>query len=150
MWKTNTENDLLIQISGTEIEALRSAVLGMGQPDPVQPSIDQVVAEVRGYIAANIKNDLDADASKIPDRLIGAAVAKIIIQILTRAGGTMIDPEGARAKAADKADTLLGKVASGSFSITDPVSGKESTGGGATVIGKRKPRVTRNNLNGLY
>jgi hypothetical protein len=126
-WRIITESDLLKQISGVELEALRGVVLADGQIDPVQPAIDDVTAEVRGYVAGNVKNDLDADASKIPDRLIGAAVAKIIIQIMTRAGGTMIDPEGARAKAADKADTLLGKVARGEFSIADPVSGNEGS-----------------------
>jgi len=127
MWRIITEADLLKQISGTELEALRGVVLADGQADPVQPCIDDVTAEVRGYVAANVKNDLDYDSAKIPDRLIGAAVAKIIIQIMTRAGGTMIDPEGARAKAADKADTLLGKVSSGSFSIADPISGNEGS-----------------------
>jgi hypothetical protein len=126
MWREITEPDLLKQISGTELEALRSAALG-NQDDPVQPSIDDVTAEVRGYIAGNAKNDLDADPAKLPDRLIAAAVSLIIIQIMTRAAGTMIDPDGARQKRADEARRLLGHVAEGKFSIADPVTGKEST-----------------------
>jgi len=148
MWRKLTELDLLKQISGVELESLRDIILGDGQDDPVQPSIDDVTAEVRGFVAAS-GVDLDSDTSFLPDRLIGAAVSKIIITIMTRAGGTMIDPEGARAKAADKADRLLRDVAAKKFSITDPDSGTESTAtGGATVVNKRTPRVNRENLRG--
>ena len=149
MWKPLTELDLLKQISGAELDALRGIVLSDSQDDPVQPSIDDVTAEVRGFVAAS-GVDLDADTSTIPDRLIGAAVSKIIITIMTRAGGTMIDPEGARAKAADKADRLLRDVAAGKFSISDPDTGTESAAiGGATVVNKRTPRVNRTNLKGM-
>lgn len=141
MWRLITEADLLKQISGAELDALRSAVLG-DQPDPVQPSIDDVTAEVRGYIAANSKNDLDADASKIPDRLIAASVSLIIIQIMTRAGGTLIDPEGARQKRADEARRLLRDVAAGSFSIADPVTGVESNEMPVPVYTPRRQRTT--------
>jgi len=149
LWRAITEADLLTQISGTELEALRGVVLADGQSDPVQPSIDAVTAKVRGYIAANGSNTLSADLSTIPPRLIDSAVALLIIQIMTRAGGTMIDPEGARAKAADKADTLLRDVAAGRFSIADPVSGTESKAGGATVVGPRTPRITRDGMKGF-
>jgi hypothetical protein len=141
MWRQITEADLLKQISGAELDSLRGVVLG-NQDDPVQPSIDDVTAEVRGYIAANSKNDLDADASKIPDRLIAASVSLIIIQIMTRAGGTVIDPEGARQKRADEARRLLRDVASGSFSITDPVTGVESNEMPVPVYTPRRQRTT--------
>jgi len=149
LWRAITEADLLTQISGTELEALRGVVLADGQADPVQPSIDAITAKVRGYIAANASNTLSADLSTVPPRLIDSAVALIIIQIMTRAGGTLIDPEGARAKAVDKADTLLRDVAAGRFSIADPITGTESKAGGATIVGKRTPRITRENMGGF-
>lgn len=148
MWRAITETDVVTQISGAELDALREAVLADGQDDPVQPCIDDVTAEVLGYVAAS-GAELDSDTSKVPDRLIGAAVSKIIILIMTRAAGTMIDPEGARAKAADKANTLLRDVAAKRFSITDPESGSEASQGGATVVNKRTPRVSRDNLKGF-
>jgi hypothetical protein len=126
-WRAITESDLLTQISGTELEALRGVVLADGQIDPVQPCIDAITSKVRGFVAGNINNDLDADAAKIPDRLIDSAVSLIIIQIMTRAGGTMIDPNGARKAAADEASRLLRDVAAGKFSITDPTSGTENS-----------------------
>lgn len=125
MWRAITEADILKQISGVELDALREAVLGDLQEDPVQPCIDDLTNEVRGYIAA-AGIDLDPDESKIPDRLIRSAVSKIIIDIMSRAAGTMIDPEGARAKAADKADKLFARVADGKFSIEDPTTEEES------------------------
>lgn len=124
-WRAITESDVLTQISGAELEALRGAVLASGQSDPVQPCIDAVTAKVRGFVAANSSNSLDSDKSKVPDRLIEGAVSLIIIQIMTRAGGTMIDPEGARQKAADEANRLLRDVSAGKFSIADPVTGNE-------------------------
>lgn len=141
MWRQITEADLLKQISGAELDALRGVVLG-DQDDPVQPSIDDVTAEVRGYVAANSKNDLDVDSSKLPDRLIAASVSLIIIQIMTRAGGTLIDPEGARQKRADEARRLLRDVASGNFSITDPVTGIESNEMPVLVYTPRRQRTT--------
>ena len=148
-WRKITEADLLTQISGTELEALRGVVLADGQADPVQPSIDAITSKVRGFVAGNIRNDLDADPAKIPDRLIDAAVSLIIIQIMNRAGGTMIDPNGSRQKSADEANRLFRDVAAAKFSITDPVTGTESTGGGVTVVGKRTPRITRDNMGGF-
>jgi hypothetical protein len=141
-WRIINEPDILNQLSGAELESLRSAALGMGQADPVQPSIDDVTAEVRGYIAANSKNELDADPDKLPDRLIAAAVSLTIIQIMTRAAGTMIDPQGARQKRADEARRLLRDVASGNFSITDPLSGKESNEMPMPIYKPRRRRTT--------
>ena len=149
IWRAITEADLLTQISGTELEALRGVVLADGQADPVQPSIDAITSKVRGYIAVNASNTLAADLSTIPPRLIDSAVALIIIQIMTRAGGTMIDPNGARKAAADEANLLFRDVASGRFSIADPISGTESKAGGATIVGPRTPRVTRDNMGGF-
>jgi hypothetical protein len=149
IWRAITEADLLTQISGKELAAMRRVVLADSQEDPVQPSIDQITAEVRGYIAANSANKLDADLNTVPPRLIGSAVSLIIVQVMARAGGTMIDPESARSKRADEARRMLRDVAAGNFSISDPVHGTESTGVGVTVVGKRNPRVTRANLGGL-
>ena len=147
-WRNITEADVLTKISGAELSGYRKAVLAGGQADPVQPSIDLVTAKVRGFVAGNSANTLSSDAAQIPDRLIGAAVALIIIEIMSRVAGKIIDPEGARRKDADEANRLLRDVAAGHFSINDPVSGRENTGGGASVVGRRAPRVNRQNLQG--
>lgn len=148
-WRKITEADLLTQISGAELDGFRKAALAKKQPDPVQPSIDLVTAKVRGYVAGKHAGALSANSSAVPERLIGAAVSMVIIEIQTRAAGILIDPKGARQKAADEAGRLLRDVAAGNFSITDPSTGQESSSSGASVMNSRKPRVTRNNLKGL-
>jgi hypothetical protein len=145
-WRAIAESDVLTQISGAELDALRGVVLADGQSDPVQPAIDAVTAKVRGFVAANASNALDTDASKIPDRLIEGAVSLIICQIISR---TTMEPNATRQKNADNANTLLRDVAAGRFSIADPVTGTESKSGGVTVVGKRTPRVTRDSLGGF-
>ncbi len=124
MWKVITESDVLTQISGTELESLRGVVLADGQADPVQPSIDAITAKVRGFVAGNIHNELDADPAKIPDRLIDAAVSLIIVKIISR---TTMEPNATRQKSAEGADSLLRDVSAAKFSITDPVSGNENS-----------------------
>ena len=145
-WRIITEADVVTQITGVELDSYREVVLADGQADPVQPSIDGVTATVRGFVSANSKNDLDADTAKIPDRLIDAAVALIVVKIISRAGQ---EPSDTRKTLASDANRLLRDVASGKFSIEDSVTGVESTGGGATVVNQRTPRVTRDNMKGL-
>ena len=77
-WITITEAHVLTQISGAELSALRTAALAALQADPVQPSIDQVTAEVRGYVAACKSNTLDTTTSTIPDRLLRHAIALVV------------------------------------------------------------------------
>jgi hypothetical protein len=139
MWRQITEADLLTQISGAEVEALRGVVLADGQEDPVQPCIDAITAKVRGFVAGNAKNDLDADISKIPDRLIDSAVSLIVVQILSRATQ---EPTETRKTLASDANRLLRDVASGNFSITDPVTGIESNEMPVPVYTPRRQRTT--------
>jgi len=149
-WRAITEADVLKKISSVELDSFREIVLGNDQADPVQPAITDITAEVRGHVASS-GVDMDADTSTIPDRLIRSAVAKIIIDIMTRAGGTLIDPEGARAKAADKADKLFVRVADGKFSIADPVTEEESGEAAPKPIytPSRKRTTTRQQQEGL-
>jgi hypothetical protein len=145
-WRIITEADVVTQITGVELDSYREVVLADGQADPVQPFIDGVTATVRGFVTANSKNDLDADTAKIPDRLIDAAVALIVVKIISRAGQ---EPSDTRKTLASDANRLLRDVASGKFSIEDSVTGVESTGGGVSVVNQRTPRVTRDNMKGL-
>lgn len=124
MWRTILESDILTQISGAELEAMRGVVLAEGQADPVQPCIDAVTSKVRGFVAGNAKNELDADATTIPDRLIDSAVSLIVVLIISRA---TMEPNETRKKLADDANRLLRDVASGSFSIADPTTGNEGS-----------------------
>jgi hypothetical protein len=123
-WVVLTEAHLLKHISGDELTALRAAALAAGQADPVQPSIAEVTAEVLGRVAACRSNTLDADSTKIPDRLIGAACAKVVAVIIGRIPGYELDAK--KVRALESADRLLRDVASCDFAIDDPATGDES------------------------
>jgi hypothetical protein len=148
-WRALTEADLLAKMSSPELEAFRAAAIADGQADPIAAAIGQVTDLVRGYIASNTKNTLDVATDTLPVRLIPAAVDILVVDIPARAGGVQIDPEDARAKAKAQAIRLLEQVAADRFSIADPVSGQESSSGGATVVNARPPRFNRDNLRGF-
>lgn len=123
-WLAITEAHLLQHISGAELEALRAAALADGQADPVQPSIDQVTAQVRGYVAACRANTLDSDTDAIPDRLLAAACAMVVAVIIGRIPGYELDEK--KKSALDEARRLMRDVAACTFAIEDPTTGSES------------------------
>jgi hypothetical protein len=125
-WIAITEALVLTRISGAELEGFRAAALGSGQADPVQPAIDQVTNLVRGYVAACASNVL-GDDGKIPDKLLGAALDMLVIDIPKRAAGIVLDPTDERAKAYTRAVRLLERVADCKFAIDDPTTGETST-----------------------
>ena len=147
-WRKIVEADIVTQITGVELDSYREVVLADGQDDPVQPSIDGVTATVRGFISANHKNDLDDDATKIPDRLIDAAVSLIVVKIISRAGQ---EPSDTRKTLASDANRLLRDVAAGNFSIADPVTSQESSENAAKPIYRpsRQRTTTRQQQDGI-
>lgn len=145
-WSTITEAKLLVQaISGVELAALRAAALGSGQVDPVQPSIDQVTGEVRGYVAACKQNTLDADTAKIPDRLMAAACMMVAVAIIGRVPGYDLDEK--KKAALENALRLMRYTATCEFAIEDPVSGDESSP--RPDIGERGRDFTRDTQDGI-
>src|SRR4051812_33234539 len=118
-WRAITEADLLTRISGPELAAIRAAALGVAQADPVQATIDQVTLEVRGRVAACRANTLGA-GDTIPDELLSHALALIVMALMPRAAGLVIDGDGARKDAADWADKILRDVAKCEFAIEQP------------------------------
>lgn len=145
-WVIITEADVLTHISGSELEALRAVALKTGQVDPVQPSIDQATATVRGYVAACRENKLDTTTTKIPDRLLDAACDMIVAIIIGRVPGYDLD-EGRQDKN-NAAMKLLRDVGACKFSIEDPVTGEEQSGS-IEVVDSTTRQTTRAQLNGL-
>lgn len=136
-WRRITEEDLLTRISGTELETFRSLLLGDGQKDPVEFYIDQVTDQARGSIAGHKANTLGL-AGTIPQKLIGPCVDLIVIEIMKRCGGVLVDPNDARKDAARKADKLFERVENGKFAIEEP--NEKST----EVIGAPSPSISAN------
>lgn len=116
-WIEVTEADLLTAISGAELTGYRGAALASGQSDPVDPTIQQVVDEVRGYVGGCAKNTL-GPAGTIPSKLLSTALDLIVFRIPNRVGR---DPKAGRDKAAENAMKRLEQVAACKFDIEEPV-----------------------------
>lgn len=148
-WIAITESHLLTAISGPELEALRAAALADGQADPVADVLSQVTERIRGDVAANASNVL-GPTGQIPERLLSAALALIVWDIMRRPGASIIDDENqSRAKAVDRAEALLKRVADGTYAIEDPTTGEDQTNSAVTVVTKTTRQATRESLKGL-
>ena len=121
-WRAITEADVLTQISGDELAAVRAASLQAAQADPLAPTITQVTQEVRGYVAACSQNVLDATGTTVPTELIGHAVAIIVPRLMARVAGLSIDKDKVRGDAAREAMRVLRDVAACHFAIVQPTT----------------------------
>lgn len=128
-WRAITEADVLTVISAPELEAFRSAALGDGQADPVEAVITQTTADVQGYVGANRANRV-GPAGTIPETLLQTALDYMLLKIMSRSAGVIIDPEGARKAAGERAERRLRDVAAGAFAVEQPETFNEETFGG--------------------
>jgi hypothetical protein len=135
-WVTLTSDDMLRALTGPERTAVQTAALGAGQADPLPGIIADVVAEARGYIAANKANVLGEDGT-VPEKLRGALIARARFEAFTRlpVGRSLLTED--RVKANEAAVTLLRDVAAGRFAIEEPaiVSGE--------ILPSPRPSFTR-------
>lgn len=148
-WRAITEADLLTRISGPELSAIRAAALGTAQPDPVQATIDQVTLEVRGRVAACRANQLGS-GDTIPDELLAHALAMIVVALMPRAAGLMIDANDARKDAAKRAESVLKDVARCDFAIEQPANVSSQVLSSPTPsICANTPTITRQSTDGM-
>lgn len=115
-WITLAEADVLTVLSGPELAGYRAAALADAQADPVQPTLDDVTGDVRGYVAACNKNTLGPDGT-IPARLKSAALDLVAVRIPSRVGRS---PKPGRKELAEQAIEKLKAVAACKFGIADP------------------------------
>jgi hypothetical protein len=118
-WITISEDQVVTKLSGPEAAALKAAALKTDQEDPLPAVIEQVVREVRGYVAACERNKLGA-GSTIPDELQGAAISRIRFELATRLPVASLLTDDRR-RANEQALTLLRDVAACRFAIVAPV-----------------------------
>ncbi len=118
-WRQPTEADILRKISGDELDAIRDAALGAGQPDPVADSLATAVNVVRGYIRANGRNAMGATGT-LPEAIIEPAIDWLTVPLFARVAGMAIDPENSRVTARRQAIALFEQVAAGKFAIEAP------------------------------
>lgn len=137
-WIVLTADELLRSLTGPEKAAVSSAALGAGQSDPVPTIIEDVVNEVRGYIAANSHNVLGISGT-IPEKLKIATLSRARYEALTRLpiGRSILTED--RVKANEAARTLLRDVAAGRFQVEEPTEAHPTESGGPGVRLVRNP-----------
>lgn len=117
-WITITESDLLTRLSGAELSAFRAAALAEDQPDPLAVTIEAVVEEIRGFLAAG--HWPLGPVLTIPRKLANVALDRIVWELMKRPGATIIDTNDARKDANARALALLRDVAARKFAVEDP------------------------------
>ena len=143
-WIPINEARILTKVSGAELSSLRAAALAEGQADPVAEIITQVTDEIHGYIPASVTRGAP---DTIPSRLMGAALDRVVWEIMKRPGATIIDDaNGSRAKANAAATRLFERLQQGQFAIEDPETGSSTNDAASDPV---NPPSQHENLNGL-
>jgi len=144
-WRAILESDVLTVINSEKLEGIRAAALADGQPDPVQPTIDQVTDQVRGYVATH--NTLGLDGT-IPESLIAYALDIIAVRIPMRVDE---DPSEGRARLMKDAIRYLERISDGKIDLIDPIeeSEEQARGTGVTVVSYRERKAKSSDLDGL-
>ena len=149
-WQTISEADLLTKISGAELDAFRSSALATGQDDPVAETINSQVLLARGFIAACRNNKLGAGPS-IPDMLVSPILDLIVMDVMSRSAGIILDPDGQRRRNADKAMSILRDVSACRVMLPRPTTPTTEQIGyqSPTLHTDRRPQYNRNSQNGI-
>lgn len=145
-WITITEDDVLTVISSPKLEGIRAAALADDQDDPVQPAIDQVTNQVRGYLGR--RYNLGA-AGTISDKVLGAALDIIAVRIPQR-----VDQDASKGREDLKDDAIryLEQIAEGKIDIEEPLIADTETSGSQSrveIVSYRDRIAKGSDLNGL-
>ena len=150
-WINLTEADVLTRLTGPELAAMKSAALGAGQTNPLPEVITQVVREVRGYVAACVRNRL-GEGETIPDELAIAAIVRVRYELATRLPVSALLTD-ARKEANRDAVNLFKECAAGRFLLVAPATEAALQAGAApapAMSASNPVRVwTRSNQRGL-
>lgn len=83
-WRSITDDDIRSGLNASEDALLRENLLADGQSDPFEQIRAQVTSVFRDAIRSNPANELDPDATKLPESAIFHAVAIIRQRLATR------------------------------------------------------------------
>lgn len=146
-WITLTETHLGERLAAAELAALKTAATG-AYGNTVPDVLAATVAEVRGRIAANGRNQLGA-AGTIPEELKAAALAIARWRILSRLPGVKSLQDDARRAEYNDALALLAAVARGEFAIIQPETPLDAdTGAPVPDAGDPRSDFARENWDG--
>ena len=157
-WVTLTETDLLKYMSGEELTAFRSANSIPGQDDPVAGVITDGTNLVRSYVLQCPRYTLGPDGT-VPKSLVMPACWIIVVDIMARAGGAVLDQSGQRGKNYDRAIEMLKDVARGygptvmtpdSTETASAENGNRPPGTvGIVYSADEEPQFTASNMEGI-
>ena len=146
MWIQITEADLLTTMNAAELAGIREAALAEGQADPVQPTLDQVTNQVRGYLGTRYQL---GPSGTISDKVLSAALDIIAVRIPMRVGQ---DASEGRVDLKDDAIRYLEQVSHAKIDIEEPlIPSTEVSGlsGGVSIVKSRPQRAGASDLLGL-
>lgn len=119
-WISLDDDSITSALTGPELDALRTAALESGQPDPVNAVLQQVARLVRGKCAAG--GIAQGTGLAIPDELILAAVAIVRFTALSRMPGMVFLQDDWRKTAYSDALKLLDQVADRKFYVVPAIT----------------------------
>lgn len=140
-WAPLTEDIIKGYLSGEELDAFRHLAKAPGDDDPVAGLIVAVTNFVRAYVLTCPRYKLGPDGT-LPVILHDPACHVLIMRIMNRVHGVVIDPEGQRRAAYKDALALLEKVSQGggpSIPLPDGELGSERRAPGLVPIAYSPP-----------
>lgn len=126
-WRAITEADIATRLSGAELAAYRNAGLDAAEGDPVALLIAAVTDLVRGYVVGCPRNVLGA-AGTVPKVLLDNALSIIVMRVMSRCYGEVLDPTGQRKADADAALLVLKDVSKCEGPMIPGLASDDSTG----------------------
>lgn len=110
-WTRISKANVETRLSGEELSAFRKAARTPGEADPLEPLIDTVTERVRGSVAGGGKNV--GPQGEIPSALLDVALSLLVMRVMTRCAGQVLDPSGQRKSDYDDALRVLERVERG-------------------------------------
>ena len=151
-WTPLTTDDLLSSITVHERDDFAQTSTTAGVPDRVIPLLEDLVTEIRGYIATWSPNTLSADPTLIPPSFKAKAVSIARWRLLITVPG--YNPGDARKMDFEKADAFFTKVAEGKIR-PEPADDAVVTGvptekpAGVQIVSGPGSRTGRERMDGI-
>ena len=110
-WTKISKANVETRLSGEELASFRKAARTPGEADPLEPVIESVSERVRGSVAGGGKTT--GPAGEIPSVLLDVALSIIVMRVMTRCAGQVLDQAGQRKADYDDALRVLERVERG-------------------------------------
>ncbi len=110
-WTKVSKANIETRLSGSELASFRTAARTPGEADPLEPLIEAITERVRGSVAGGGKTL--GEAGTIPKSLLDCALSILVMRVMTRCAGQVLDPSGQRKSDYEEAIRVLERVERG-------------------------------------